>query len=495
MPNGPNLEKNEHAATGAGRGVLFLTASKLYFMVAGYAVAFGLPRLLDSAGEYGDYGLVNRAVSVLNMVIIGGTVQTVSRFVSLHPAHAQAITKKAFKLQAVIGLVMASAYFGAAPFLAHALGDSSLSGLMQFSSLIVFCYSLYAVFIGSLNGRRLFNRQAMLDAGYSTIKASLILGAAYAGFGVQGAVIGFASASALILLPAYIASGHMKSSGMISNRRILEFQAPMFAYNLALYLLLGLDLFAVKALCDPSVSGELAGLYTAAQYLGQLPYTLVVASTLVLFPLVSRASSIKNRPMAANYITTSLRYAAIVLVPLAVLLSADSTRAVLFFYPGKYADAGPALEILAFGGLLLALSALSCAAISGYGRPGIATGILFFGLLVSGFSNWFLVPLMAMKGAALSTVLGGFAALAAAGTFLKARFGAFISLKTFFRLTLAGVALWFTTRMIDWPGRPALAAKWCVLGILYFLFLWILREVKRDDITNILKNKRGRAPR
>ena len=47
----------------AGRGVLFIATAKVYFMIAGAAIEFLLPRLLGRF-VFGAYGFVAQAVSL-----------------------------------------------------------------------------------------------------------------------------------------------------------------------------------------------------------------------------------------------------------------------------------------------------------------------------------------------------------------------------------------------------------------------------------------------
>ena len=51
---------------GAGRGLLFISAAKLWFVVAGYAIQFALPRALGSPAKYGAWGVVLACVSLFN---------------------------------------------------------------------------------------------------------------------------------------------------------------------------------------------------------------------------------------------------------------------------------------------------------------------------------------------------------------------------------------------------------------------------------------------
>ena len=54
-------------AVSAGRGLLFITGAKLWFMVAGYVVVFALPRALGSPASYGIWVLVLSVLSSVNM--------------------------------------------------------------------------------------------------------------------------------------------------------------------------------------------------------------------------------------------------------------------------------------------------------------------------------------------------------------------------------------------------------------------------------------------
>jgi len=479
----------------AGRGVVYLAGAKFYFMLASYAVAFGLPRLFGSTELYGRFGVVNRVVSVLNMVMIGGTIQAVSRFVSADPSRAGAVTWLAVRLQIVLGLCAAGLYALAAPLIAELLGDPSLTDLLRLSAVIVACYAVYAALIGSLNGRRLFHRQAGLDATFSTIKAALMLGAAGLGFGVAGAIGGFSATAALILVPAFLLLGRMPPGGAASLRELVGFQVPIFGYTLALYLFLGLDLFSVKALIvdSPEAADRLAGLYTAAQYMGQLPYTAIVAVTFVVFPMISRATFVSDREAASSYVRTTLRYSALVLVLLAALLSADAGPALRFFYPAEYAEAAGALRLLAPGVLLFALMVIACTILSGSGRPVTSLLITLLGLCVSAGFNLLLTPRFGLPGAAAATGLAALAALVASGILLWRHFKAFLPALSLVRLLAAGGAVWLLASALPVEGRPLVAAKWTGLGVVYLVLLALLREISRDDLSRVIGSLSGRT--
>src|ERR1041385_7912808 len=83
-------EPNSNVAKSAGRGAIYITLAKLWFIASGYGIAVSLTYLL-SAEKYGVYRVVINAVSIINAVIVTGTYQTVSKYISQDPKNASTV--------------------------------------------------------------------------------------------------------------------------------------------------------------------------------------------------------------------------------------------------------------------------------------------------------------------------------------------------------------------------------------------------------------------
>ena len=59
----------DNIAAIAGRGAIYITAAKIWFMVSGYGIAFTLAHLLTDE-NYGIYRVVINTVSIINAVIV-----------------------------------------------------------------------------------------------------------------------------------------------------------------------------------------------------------------------------------------------------------------------------------------------------------------------------------------------------------------------------------------------------------------------------------------
>src|SRR5258706_9499890 len=125
----------DNIAAIAGRGTIYITAAKIWFMVSGYGIHFVLPRLI-SQEQFGIYQVVVGVVSVINAVIITGTYQTVSKRVSEDEANAGSVKSTALRLQVLIGGGASLAFFLAAPVVARFLGDERLVNYLRLASLI-----------------------------------------------------------------------------------------------------------------------------------------------------------------------------------------------------------------------------------------------------------------------------------------------------------------------------------------------------------------------
>ena len=72
---------------------LRIGVAKLVFLASGYAGIALLSRFLTTE-EFGSYSVVMGVAALINMILINGTLQTVSRFVAAHPEQAGAVRRR-----------------------------------------------------------------------------------------------------------------------------------------------------------------------------------------------------------------------------------------------------------------------------------------------------------------------------------------------------------------------------------------------------------------
>ncbi|MBW2277101.1 MAG: hypothetical protein JRF63_06385 [Deltaproteobacteria bacterium] len=422
----------------AGRGVIYITFAKLWFMLSGYALVFILPRLFKWSAEgddvegmalMGAYGIVFTGISFINNGIISGTIQSVSKFTSEDESQASAIKRTALKLQGGLGLVLAIGYVGLAGILAeHWFKSPGLTSLMRLSAGVIVAYSLYAVFIGSFNGLKKFNRQALFDIAYATFKIGLMLGLVAAGFQVLGTVLGFLIAAGTITVVAGIASGGI-GQGAFPTKRYISFAAIILAYSFVLNLVMMLDLYLLSGLVprlaleaghDPETIATLtevrAGQYKSMQSLAFIPFQAVIAIAFVAFPLISKVTFEGDHEKSRTYVRTTLRFTMILIVGLASVFAALPAQALDLVFLPEYQDAAPALGVLPFGIIAFGLMFVSNTILNGAGFPWRALGVVLVALLAVVASVTILVWRAGPGPEALTaTAMGTSAGLATSG--------------------------------------------------------------------------------
>src|SRR5215471_19132632 len=314
------IEESKSAASAAdiaavaGRATLLITGAKIWFMVSGYAIAFTLAHLLTDE-SYGLYRVVINVVSILNAVIVTGTYQTISKYVSQDPENADSIKARALLLQLYVGGAASAGFFLVAPIIASSLNDSRLTSYLRLASLISLWYSFYSVYTGYFNGKKRFGVQSALDITYSTLKLIFIVLFAWLGFGVMGSVGGFALAAFCVLLVSAAIARGRSGTGPVKATELFKFQSQLLLFTLVLTLLQRIDLMLIKALSSPDarIASENAGYYSAAVDIANITYQIIVSVTFVIFPLISKATFDGDRASTQTYIRNTLRYTVMVM--------------------------------------------------------------------------------------------------------------------------------------------------------------------------------------
>ena len=466
----------------AGRGTIYITLAKVWFMVSGYSLHFVISRLLTKE-QYGLYSVVVDIVSIVNAVIITGTYQAVSRLVAQEEYKADSIKLKALKLQLAVGGGISGGFCLLAPLIAAYLNDARLTNYLRLASLITLAYSFYAVFTGYFNGQRRFLAQAALDATYSTLKLAMIVALVWLGYGVGGGIGGFALAAATVLVISAVAAGRGNRTGPLSFKDLFGFQAYLLVFTLLLNLLQKIDLILIKALSsvDPGLAARNAGEYAAAINVANITYQIIISVTFVVFPLVSQSTFAGDAEVTRKYIRTTCRYTLIVMALVATLFSANSSEVIRLIYRSEYTAGAPALTLLAYGMMLFGLIYVLTTIISASGRPGVSLIIGGVTLATSVALNYELIPRSGIKGAATATTLAMLLGGVIAGCYTLVKFRVFVPSLSLVRIGICAAAVYLGSSLVPVWSRPIVILKLALLSLVYVAGLVFARELTKSD--------------
>ena len=483
----------DNIAAVAGRGTIYITAAKLWFLASGYGIHFILARLM-TAEQFGIYQVVVGVVSIINAVIITGTYQTVSKHISGDEGNAGSVKATALKLQVLVGGGASLAFFLLAPVVSNYLNDPRLVNYLRLASLITLCYSFYAVFTGYFNGLKRFLAQAALDASYSTFKLGFIVLFVWLGFGVGGGISGFALAAASVLAISAIAAGKASRSSEVRARDLLGFQSYLLLFTLAINLLQKTDLILIKALSSPdaTAASENAAYYGAAINVANITYQVIISATFVIFPLVSQATFAKDRERTQAYISNTLRYTLMVMALAATLVSANSGGVLGLIYPESYQVGATALRIVAYGMLLFGLLYVVTTLISASGRPSISLLVGLISLGASAALNVLLIPSYGLVGAATATTASMLAGAAAGCAYLWRKFGVLMPAASALRIAICAAAIYLASYFSHPSSKLLTLLQLIGLSIAYVIALIACRELGRNDVRVLAQVVRGR---
>jgi len=491
----------------AGRGFLWITGAKVWFLVTATFSSLAFPRLFGDPVLYGQFRVVSGVLNVVTMVIIGGTVQAVSRLVSEVGAEPGAVRRVA--LRVVTALFVPVGLLGLlwGGWLAGTLlRDEALAGPIRAASGVVIAYAFYAVLVGVLNGRRFFARQAALDMTFSTLKTASMVGVVFATRSVTGAFGAFAASAALVLLLALRVgrdSGRSDGGRQPAARDLLRYLVPLGGYALVLNLLLQADVIALKAFLGGLAEGPegvdrasaVAGIYGAARNVSLLPYQAVISLTFVVFPLVSRAASAGQVEAAARTGSGALRLASVLSFGAVALLGVAPGPLLGLLFGPSFRDGADTLPWLLGGGALMAVTSVGNAVLASSGRPfaPLWSGLASLAVLAAGLGAG--LPLSGLEPdrvAAGSVVVAALCGVAVTGMLFRRAFGVLPWMRTFLASGAGALGGGLAGRAV--PGTSPLWGTG--LAVLVFgAVLLALRGLGAEDARLLRNTLRRRAPR
>ena len=521
----------EPKATGAGRGVLYIAFAKFYFMFAGLLIQVRLPAILSRA-TFGAYTLVSNIASLVNNVLVTGTIQAVSRFAAQQPDKARAVQHAGLRMHVRRGLPIAVGFVATAPLVAWLLHDASKTAPLMLAGLIVGGYSFYAVFIGTANGLHQFHKQAGLDVTFATLRVAGLIGMAMAGFGVVGVIGGWVAAVGVILCAAIVWIGLPgKPAETLPVRPMLKYFVGVAVYLVLFNALMFVDSILIKRLtteyyaahatdlataterilpwavktvgyhADPSVLADVQNAYYGAvQNLARLSYQAIIAATFVVFPLVSRSTFTEDKATTRRYVEVTTRYSLMFAMAIAVVMAANPVDFLGLVYAEDYARlGGPALALLALGNVAFSVFAIAGTILNGAGRTRDAILTAAITLAIATVGNYIAIPMAAETGDVLEVAAGVTTGAMVIGAVLSAialkrALGAILPLASLVRIGLATAIAILVGRVLPFHGKLMTLVEAVLVGLTFLAVLIASRELGKRDLQAIRAVRSKRAP-
>ncbi len=497
----------------AGRGGLAIAVAKVSFILFGFAQQAVLPRILGVDG-YGEVSLVLSIVSVLNNVIVATSIQGVSRSV------AQATEddvdqrfRRALSVHAVLAVVLSALFAALAGPIASFTSASHLTTQLRLVAAVIFLYGIYAPLVGSLNGTRRFLDQAGLDIFYGALRLVAMVGGAV--FFLRTGRGGARRSGRLHRGGGDHRPGRLAPHGRGQARGTspalgpyMRFLLPLAVSQYFLNQLMQTDLFLLSRFVGQAAgdtaegikaANSLRGVYRGVQLFAFLPYQLLMSVTFVLFPLLARASAEGDRAAVRGYTMTGVRLGFVLTGLMCGAVSAIAPHVLHLVFPAEiWTQGGDALRILSLGMGAFSILGITCAALSGLGRPTAAALLTALGVGLIGAGCAALIPraelgpAMLVQAATATSIALAITA-AAAGAVLHAAAGGFVAAATVVRVLGALAVAVAVGSRLPWLGKVFVPFEAALVAALYVVILVVTRELGKADLARVLTVVRRKA--
>lgn len=463
-----------------GTGTVYIMIAGLVFSVFNYAIHVGLARKFGPE-LYGIFGILMSLYLINTAFLSTGIPRALSKFVSETKEKTVSFLKTSVRLQLILALLIAFIYIIFAPVIGRILKDPSLIKYIAFIGIMTFPFSLIILYQnGYLNGMRLFKKQAIVIISHSILRVLFVFLLVLFGFKVFGALVGYFLASLAALLFAWWLSkgSNQSKNNWFKSKKIILFALPLITASVAFTLVKNINVLFIKSLL---LDNSLAGLYTAAVTLSNIPHIIFVGLPLTLMPSISKSMAEGNLALAQKYISQSLRYLMLLLFPIIAIITALSTEILSLFYSSTYSAAGPTLSILSLSSAFLIISLTLLSIITGSGKPKFEMSINLIMILIICSLNFYFIPSLGIFGAALSSLITSFTAFVIAGVYVFKKFKILAEMKSFIRILISSGIIFVFALILDCSGIW-LVINTVLLFVLYLLLLFAMKELKKEDL-------------
>lgn len=483
-------------ASELSKGGLSLGLAKLFFLIAGYAVSIALTHLVPAA-TFGDYTVVSQIIAIPNMVLIQTLLFAVSRPLSAEfgagfPSY-DALRRRGFRLAVVLGGVVAAVFLFGADLIAARLKDPALATPLRAVGPIPLVYAAYAVNVGTLNAVRRFHLQAALDMFMAATKTGLIVVAAALGLGLADILGGFTLASLLAfgLSIAFVTRSRPPSAGHGNAPlpRMAEFTGLLLLFTAGVSLLQALDLLLLKIFTTTAAQKDAVGFYSSANLVARVPYSMMAAVSLVMFPLIASLHATSDRAQIQRYVTATAKVSVFLLCFMSSVGAGAAPEIQRLLFPAAYSAASDELRLLVWGLSGYSLTVTTAWIFNSSERSRVALALIAAPLAVVAAIGATLVPTQFTTGAATAVAIGGAAGALASLVALARGFGARLPATFLLKLAAAIGMVELAARAFAPTGKLLIVAKLVLLVAVFLGVTAATRAVTPAELRDLRKKR------
>jgi len=348
--------------------------------------------------------------------------------------------------------------------------------LIQIASFTIFTDALLKAAQAVFTGYEKMEYHSLTSIIYSILKTGFMLLLVIFGFGTFGAIVGmtisYLISGVISILILYLAIYKNLQKQEDSKLQIFSTIKTMFRYGLPL---------SISAIISGSLTqlyNVLIGIYCTDLAVGNLTVALnfafivtffVMPVITVLLPAFSKLDSQKEQETLGNVFQFSVKYASLLIVPIAFAVIALSQPGVSTIFPGKYSYTPLYLALYVVTFIFTAFGYLSVENIlKSQGKTKVNMKLTLITSAIGLGLNLVLIPSFGILGLLVTNIVSGIPSLILALWWIKKKFNASIDLGSSAKIVLASTLAALVTYVVV---SQLTLSSWITLTIGVVIFL------------------------
>lgn len=233
------------------------------------------------------------------------------------------------------------------------------------------------------------------------------------------------------------------------------------------------------------------GLYNAALPTTKILWRFGTTLVIILLPLASELWERKKIAEIRAGFTLLYKYLFVFILPMVIALFFFSETLLDFLFGNDYVLAATSLRILVVGALFIIAAKVNFSMITGFGKPKFVAKVTLSAAGINLLGNLFLIPLLGIEGAAISTSFSFFYMFLFSFFYMKKNLQIKLVYSIFVKTLLIGAVFALLmvglTHLLSLSPFLEMIVVSSIVSLIYILLIFCLRVIKISEVKNLLK--------
>jgi O-antigen/teichoic acid export membrane protein len=462
----------------------------------------------------GDYGLIAIALTGPNLIGIfrdwgvdWATIKYTAQYRSENKeADVKNVIASVVIFEILLGFSLSIFSFFVSGYMATALERPNIVPLIQIASFTIFAEALMKATQASFTGYEKMEYHSITSIVLSILKAGLMISLAILGFGTYGAVVGttvaYLIAAVISVMLMYVTIYKPLKKQYLDKLEIFATIKKLFRYGLPLSISAIIGGFLSQfyyVLLAIYCSDLLIGNLQVALSFGSFVTFFVMPVLTVLLPAFSKLDSQKEQETLGHVFQLSVKYASILIVPVAFMVMALSHPIVSTIFGGKYSHSPLYLALYVAAFVNTAFGYLSIEnIIKSQGKTDVNMKLTLVSSAIALVLNVMLIPTFGIVGFLATNIVSGIPSLIIALWWIKKNYSATInwasSAKVLLASTLATVITYTATSQLNISSWMNLLVGAVIFLATYLVATPMMGAINKADIRTFQEVVHGLGP-